>query len=115
MTRTSVASLRRRSRLVPAAVACVAAVIALMGPACFAAKANTLVQPKRPASSYMIWFNANRAKIVKSLGKDAGVTDVAKEAGTQWKGLTANAQKKYVQEADTLKKKYEKDLAAFVK
>jgi hypothetical protein len=63
----------------------------------------------------MIWLNANRAKIVKSLGKDAGVTDVAKEAGTQWKGLTASAQKKYVQEADTLKKKYEKDLAAFVK
>jgi len=63
----------------------------------------------------MVWLKANRAKIVKSLGKDAGVTDVAKEAGTQWGALTASAKKKYEQEAGKLKKKYEKDLAAFVK
>merc|ERR1712032_943891 len=74
-----------------------------------------LVQPKRPASSYMLWLNANRAKITKSLGKGAGVTDVAKEAGNQWKAVTANTKKKYETEADTLKKTYEKDLAAFVK
>jgi len=115
MARTGVASLRSRSRLVHVAAACVASVIALVGPACFAAKANTLVQPKRPGSSYMIWVNANRARIVKSLGKDAGVTDVAKEAGSQWRALTASAKKKYEQEAVKLKNKYEKDLAAFVK
>merc|ERR1712086_326053 len=56
--------------------------------------ANTLVQPKRSGSSYIIWSNENRAKIVKSLGKDAGVTDVAKEAGKQWRALTATAEKK---------------------
>jgi len=100
---------------VPVAAACVAAVITLVGPACFAAKANTLVQPKRSLSSYMIWTNENRAKIAKSLGKDAGVTDVAKEAGKQWRALTATAKKKYETKADKLKKEYEKDLAAFVK
>jgi len=100
---------------VPVAAACVAAVITLVGPACFAAKANTLVQPKRSVSSYIIWTNENRAKIVKSLGKDAGVTDVAKEAGKQWRALTATAKKEYETKADKLKKEYEKDLAAFVK
>jgi len=100
---------------VPVAAACVAAVITLVGPACFAAKANTLVQPKRSGSSYIIWSNENRAKIVKSLGKDAAMTDVAKEAGKQWRALSATAKKKYETEADKLKTKYEKDLAAFVK
>jgi len=109
------ASLRSRSRLVPVAAACVAAAIALVGPACFAAKVNTLVQPKRPASSYMVWMNANRAEITKSLGKDAGVTDVAKEAGKQWKSVTATTKKKYEAEAAKLKEAYEKDLAAFIK
>jgi len=109
------ASLRSRSRLVPVAAACVAAVIALVGPACFAAKVNTLVQPKRPVSSYIVWLNANRAEITKSLGKDAGVTDVAKEAGKQWKSVTATTKKEYEAEAAKLKKAYEKDLAAFIK
>jgi len=115
MARLCAASLRSRSRLVPVAAACVAAVITLVGPACFAAKVNALVQPKRPSSSYMLWLNANRAKITKSLGKDAGVTDVAKEGGKQWNAVAAGTKNKYTTEADKLKKTYEKDLAAFIK
>merc|ERR1712194_651333 len=42
-------------------------------------------------------------------------TDVAKEAGKQWRALTATAKKKYETKADKLKQEYEKDLAAFVK
>merc|ERR1712039_939180 len=114
MARIGAASLRSKSRLVPLAASLVAAVITLVGPACFAAKASTLVQPKRPASSYMLWLNENRAKITKSLGKDAGVTDIAKEAGKQWNAMKATPKKKYVTQANNLKKKYEEDLAAFV-
>jgi hypothetical protein len=114
MARIGAASLRSKSRLVPVAAAFVVAVITLVGPACFAAKANTLVQPKRPASSYMLWLSANRAKITKSLGKDAGMTDVAKEAGKKWNAVAESTKKKYATEANKLKKKYEKDLAAFV-
>merc|ERR1712032_1181939 len=72
-------------------------------------------RPKRAQTSYMLWLADSRAKIVKSLPKGAAVTDVAKAAGVEWKALTGKAKVKYEQEADKLKNKYEKDLAAFLK
>merc|ERR1719282_1103145 len=98
------AARRMRSRAAVPGLLAAALCGALSAARCFAALP---VQPKRPASAYMLWLNSERPTIVKKLGKNAGVTDVAKEAGAQWGKLTAAKKKPYEAEAAKLKTKYE--------
>jgi hypothetical protein len=71
------------------------------------------VQPKRPVPAYMLWLSEERPKIVKKLGAEAKMTEVAKEAGKQWGELAeakkAPFEKKYTEN----KAKYTADLEAF--
>ena len=69
--------------------------------------------PKRPLSAYILFMMENRPKIVKSLPADAKVTEVMKEAGKQWRALTAAKKKKYETEAAKLKKEYAKEMDAY--
>ncbi|CAL1159570.1 unnamed protein product [Cladocopium goreaui] len=76
------------------------------------ATGDELVPPKRPASSYMSWLNDNRESIVEKLGTNS-VTLVAKEAGQQWKKLSAAKKKPYEAAWVKAKAKYAKDLEDF--
>jgi hypothetical protein len=63
-------------------------------------------KPKAPAGGgYGVFMAENRAKIAESLPKDHKMTDVAKEAGAQWKALSEAAKKPY--EATYAKKRSE--------
>jgi len=79
------------------------------------AKANadpSLVQPKRPGSSYMLWLAENRASIAKSVG-DASVTAIAKAAGEQWGELDAKKKASFEKQASAAKAKYLEEMEAF--
>jgi len=70
-------------------------------------------QPKRPMSAYMLWMNDNRNAIKKKLGDTAKIGDIAKEAGAQWKKLTAAKKKPFEKKAVEAKAAYEKALEKF--
>eukprot|EP00438_Fugacium_kawagutii_P005076 Skav200547 [mRNA] locus=scaffold676:436650:441838:- [translate_table: standard] len=71
-----------------------------------------LVPPKRPPSSYMSWLNENRDTIVKKMGTNA-VAEVAKEAGAQWRKLSAAKKKPYEQAATKALEKFHAEMDAF--
>jgi len=73
----------------------------------------TLVQPKRPASSYMVWLKANRAKIVERIGSKS-ISDVGKAAGEEWNSLQPKDKAKFEKDAAKLKAQYEKDKEEFL-
>jgi len=77
--------------------------------ACFA----TLEQPKRPPSSYMLWLNENRPRLVKELGTKR-VADVAKAAGMQWKDLGEKEKLNYAVQVDKQKAIYAKQVEEFI-
>lgn len=59
-------------------------------------KTNDPDAPKKPvAGGYGVFLAENRAKISASLPVDHKILDVAKAAGSQWKGLTPAAKKPY--------------------
>jgi hypothetical protein len=70
-------------------------------------------QPKKPMSSYMLWMNENRAKIVKKVGT-TDVAVVGKEAGAQWNKLASRSKTKYVKQAAKAQTQYEKDMKKFL-
>jgi len=73
----------------------------------------SLVQPKRPQSSYMLWLKDNRESIAKKLGTNS-VTMVAKEAGKLWHKLPKESSAKYVAQAEKAKKMYTAELKQFI-
>jgi len=73
----------------------------------------TATQPKRPASSYMLWLTENRKKIVDKLGT-ANVAAVGKAAGQEWTGLSAAQKKKFEKKASELKAKYAAAMEEFI-
>merc|ERR550532_2727155 len=77
--------------------------------ACFA----MLVEPKRPPSSYMLWLNENRPRLVEELGTK-NVADVAKAAGMQWKDLGEKEKSNYAAQAATRKASYAKQVEEFI-
>ena len=77
--------------------------------ACFA----TLEQPKRPPSSYMLWLNENRPRLVEELGTK-NVADVAKAAGMQWKDLGEKEKSNYAEQAASRKASYAKQVEEFI-
>jgi len=73
----------------------------------------TLEQPKRPPSSYMLWLNENRPRLVKELGTK-NVADVAKAAGMQWKDLGEEEKSNYAARVAKLKADYAGQVEEFM-
>eukprot|EP00092_Neocalanus_flemingeri_P004510 GFUD01004855.1.p1 GENE.GFUD01004855.1~~GFUD01004855.1.p1 ORF type:complete len:129 (-),score=57.28 GFUD01004855.1:213-599(-) len=64
-------------------------------------------QPKRPMSAYFLWMNEEgRANAKKEL-PGAGVADISKNCGAQWKVVEEATKKKYEKKQAELKKKYD--------
>jgi len=68
--------------------------------------------PKRPLSSYMIFSQENREKIMT---ENPGIkfTEVAKKAGEMWKSITAEEKKPYEEKAVAAKAKYEIEIKEY--
>ncbi|CAH8606458.1 unnamed protein product [Heterobilharzia americana] len=69
--------------------------------------------PTRPATAYFLWFNENREGIVKNLGGQHSVAEVAKAAGEIWRNMDNKTKSTYQPRADDLKKKYQEDLRVY--
>merc|ERR1711933_324913 len=61
---------------------------------------------KRPASSYWLWMNANRAEIEKAAGSKAPGA-VGAKAGEMWKALPAAAKKPFEDDAAKQRQEYD--------
>lgn len=79
----------------------------------FACLTFGLVQPKTPKNSYMLWFQDNRAGIVKKLGTE-DIGSVGKAAGEEWGKLSARQKKPFETQAAKLKKEYDAEMSEFL-
>ncbi|CAL8385816.1 unnamed protein product [Arctogadus glacialis] len=68
--------------------------------------------PKRPSSGFFIFCADHRPKI-KAVHPTLGIGDVAKKLGEQWNNLTDANKQPYLQKANKLKDKYQKDVADY--
>eukprot|EP00747_Dinoflagellata_sp_TGD_P108222 gnl/TRDRNA2_/TRDRNA2_170350_c0_seq3.p1 gnl/TRDRNA2_/TRDRNA2_170350_c0~~gnl/TRDRNA2_/TRDRNA2_170350_c0_seq3.p1 ORF type:complete len:263 (+),score=104.40 gnl/TRDRNA2_/TRDRNA2_170350_c0_seq3:98-790(+) len=64
---------------------------------------------KRPKSSYFLWLDDNRAKIVAKIGSAKG-PDVSKQAGQMWKALSDAEKAPYEKKAQAAKDAHKKFL-----
>ncbi|CAE8588728.1 unnamed protein product, partial [Polarella glacialis] len=79
-----------------------------------AAMAATPDQPKQPKTAYWLWLGANREAVSKRVGVTK-MSEVAKAAGVEWKGMTPAAKASYEKKATQEKAAYVKALAEFKK
>merc|ERR1719273_2329203 len=70
--------------------------------------------PKRSLSAYMLYAAAVRSKIVKE-NPDMEVTEVMREQSVWWKSLSEDEQQKWKTKAAAGKKKYEAQVARYMK
>lgn len=75
-------------------------------------KAKDPNAPKKPCGAYM-WFCKDKREGVKKKHPDWGVTDIGKHLGAMWKEATDNDKKKYFEQAEEDKKRYEKAMADY--
>jgi len=68
--------------------------------------------PKRPLSNYFLYAKDVRAS-VKEEFPEMKITDIAKEISKKWKLLSDEEKKPFVDEATTLKEKYNKDIEEY--
>lgn len=68
--------------------------------------------PKKNQSGYMIFCSENRA-VVKEENPDATFGELGKLLGQKWKELDEAAKKPYADKAETDKKRYEREKAAY--
>lgn len=68
--------------------------------------------PKRPLSAYMLFAQAERPKIVESQ-PTLKMTEISGVIGERWKKLKPEEKTKFEQQAQLLKKKYEKSKAEY--
>jgi len=68
--------------------------------------------PKRPPSGFFIFCGDHRPKI-KAQHPSFGIGDVAKKLGEQWNNLSDANKQPYLQRANKLKDKYQKDVADY--
>merc|ERR1739838_703790 len=64
-------------------------------------------QPKRPMSAYFLWMNEEGRAAAKKALPGAGVADISKNCGVQWKNIDEATKKKYEKKQAELKKKYD--------
>lgn len=72
--------------------------------------------PKRPASAYMLWLNANRASIKDELlttNPEAKITDVTKRAGEIWGTLTDDEKAPHQTASEELRAKYHEAMKVY--
>lgn len=72
--------------------------------------------PKRAASAYMLWLNANRAAIkdeLRTTNPEAGVTDVTKRAGELWKELSDDEKAPFQEKSEELRTAYHEAMKAY--
>ena len=70
-------------------------------------------RPKRPQSAYFLWLGENRVRIKEELGGDAKVTEVTKEAGKQWKLVTAEEKAPFEETSNTEKQRYKVEMDTY--
>lgn len=70
-------------------------------------------RPKRPQSAYFLWLGENRSRIKEELGQDAKVTEVSKEAGKQWKLVTAEEKAPFEETSNTEKQRYKTEMETY--
>ena len=71
---------------------------------------------KRPLSSYMIYSNENREKVMKQFGfEKKQIGDIAKKIGESWKKLSEKEKAPYLEKAAKAKAVYEADKAKAAK
>ena len=97
----------QKDRVLPTWVAWLTFCVCLMHSAMIRAK-----MPRLHALQVRGWLKDNRASIVKKVGTNS-VTDVAKEAGKQWKALSAAKKKPYEMAYAKAKAVFDKEMAAF--
>ncbi|KAG5260764.1 hypothetical protein AALO_G00296220 [Alosa alosa] len=68
--------------------------------------------PKRPPSGFFIFCSDHRPKI-KAQFPGLGIGDVAKKLGEIWNSLPDGSKQPYLQKANKLKDKYQKDVADY--
>ncbi|XP_029931897.1 high mobility group protein B3a [Myripristis murdjan] len=68
--------------------------------------------PKRPPSGFFIFCSEYRPK-VKAQDPSLGIGDVAKKLGEMWNNLADSSKQPYLQKANKLKDKYNKDVADY--
>jgi len=96
-------------------LAAVAAALLVPGPPSDAMSAPTLpAPPKRAMNAYMHFSKSRRPALMKA-NPDTSVLEIGKLMGSEWKKIDAKGKKKFVQEADKDKKRYEKEAAKYVK
>jgi hypothetical protein len=69
-------------------------------------------RPKRPASAYLLFVNAERPGMMKD---GLSVTEVASKAAKMWKRMGAGEKEKWEKKANSAKSKYAKEIAAYEK
>jgi hypothetical protein len=70
--------------------------------------------PKRATTSYMLFAQANRARVKASLDDDAKVTDVSKALGHEWKALKEEGKAgRYIKAAEAEKKRYAAEMEEY--
>ncbi|CAO3696048.1 unnamed protein product [Umbelopsis ramanniana] len=67
--------------------------------------------PKRGLSAYMFFSQAHR-KTVQEENPEAGFGQIGKILGDKWKAMTDKDKEPYIAQAETDKKRYEKEKAA---
>merc|ERR1719228_2398536 len=69
-------------------------------------------KPKRPLSGYFLFMADERNK-VREEHPDWKTGDIGKELGKRWNTLDANRKKKYQDQADKAKAKYDKEMETY--
>lgn len=69
--------------------------------------------PKRNKNGYMFFSNAMRES-VKSENPDMKVTELAKELGEKWRGLSDEEKKPYLKLAEADKQRYDAEMKDYV-
>ena len=77
-----------------------------------AKKARDPNKPKRSKNAFMFFSAAKRAEI-KEANPDMKSTDISKELGVLWKGLSDNDKKPFELQAATEKESYDKAMKAY--
>ncbi|XP_071178857.1 FACT complex subunit SSRP1-like [Mytilus edulis] len=71
-------------------------------------------KPKRPMTSYMMWFSTNRNDI-KEKNPDASITDISKKGGELWRAMDASERGEWEQKFLKAKEEYNVAMEEYLK
>ena len=73
-------------------------------------------KPNPPQSAYFLWLNENRGRIKAELvekEESSKMSDVAKEAGKQWKLVSAEEKAPFEEQAESEKQRYKEEMSSY--